>query len=675
MRSDRPIARAAAKEAADGPSGSVARVPRFSAEYMDRTVSPEQDFYRFAAGRWIDENPVPADKSRWASFTELAERNHELIRSLLEACRVDPGPTAGPRRQVGEFYASALDQSGRDARGLSPISGDLEEIERLDSAGGLFPILARLHRRGIGALFEAGPSPDEKDSQHYAFYFLQGGLSMPDRDYYLTEGFAPKAKAFQSHLAASFEALEEEEGSAERAAATVYAIERALAEVSRSRTDLREVEKNYHRETVEELAERYPHLRWKEYLAATGLPAVPFVVVGQPEFFEGLDRLLAARPLEEWRTYLRWSVLRASAPFLTAALEQADFEFFHRTLLGQPEPEPDWLRAQRVLDRAIGEAVGELYVERYFPREARERMAQMVQDLKAVFLDRLKRLEWMTPATRARALAKFARFETKIGHPETFRSYSSVRVDPTDYLGNVRRAAEFDYDRQIRRFGGPVDRTEWGMTPPTVNAYFNRTQNEIVFPAGILQPPFFDLAMDDAVNYGGIGGVIAHEITHGFDDQGRKYDADGNMIDWWTEADAREFAARAEGIVRQYDAFEGMPGLHVNGRLTLGENIADLGGVSIAFEALKRRLTAEPQRRRTVDGFTPEQRFFISWAQIWRENSRDDSRRLRLTIDPHSPGRPRALGPVMNLPEFAQAFSIREGSPMWRPPAERVAIW
>ncbi len=373
--------------------------------------------------------------------------------------------------------------------------------------------------------------------------------------------------------------------------------------------------------------------------------------------------------------YLRWQLLHGSAPFLPTAFEQENFNFFGKVLSGQPEQEPRWKRAAHILDDYIGEALGQLYVEKYFPPDAKARMNELVENEKAVFHDRLEKVPWMTAETRARALAKFARFTQKIGHPQKFRDYSAVEIRRDDLLGNVRRAAVFWSRREIVRIGKPVDRTEWDMTPETVNAYFNPVLNEIVFPAGILQPPYFDLAMDDAVNYGGIGVIIGHEMTHGYDDQGRKYDADGNLNDWWTPADAKAFDDRAQLVVNEYNAFEPLPGLHVNGKLTLGENLADLGGVNIAYEALQRVLAKDPAKRKTIDGFTPEQRFFISFAQIWRTNVRDAEAQRLVTVDPHSPGQFRAYGPLLNVQAFYDAFGIRPGSPMWRPPEQRAIIW
>jgi putative endopeptidase len=458
-------------------------------------------------------------------------------------------------------------------------------------------------------------------------------------------------------------------------AGIVLDMETELAKASRTRVDLRDPNKNYNKFTKAELLGKNPAIDWQVYLAERHLEQVPYAVIGQPEFFEAVDKLVTARPLSDWRVYLRWQVLHASAPFLCRDAEEENFNFFGKVLSGQPEQEPRWKRAFRALDSGIGEPVGELYVEKYFPPEAKTRMQDLVENLKAVFRDHLEKVVWMTEATRAKALAKFTRFTQKIGCPDKFRDYSSVEIKRDDYLGNVRRAAAFEQHRQFARVGQPVDRTEWHMTPPTVNAYFNPLQNEIVFPAGILQPPFFDVTQDDAVNYGAIGVVIGHEITHGYDDEGRKYDAEGNLNEWWTTEDSKEFDARAQKVVDEYNAFEPLPGVHVNGKLTLGENLADLGGVSIAYDALERDLARDPSKRKDIDGFTPEQRFFLSFAQVWRTNIREAEARRLVTVDPHSPGRFRAEGPLVNYQQFFDAFHIKAGDPMWVAPELRAHIW
>jgi len=653
------------------------KVPAFSVDYMDRSVSPATNFYEFAAGQWLKDNPVPADKSRWASFSELAERNWYLIHEILvSAANHDAAlPAGSPTREVGDFFASAMDTNRIETLGLKPIAADLKRIDGITSTAGLFAVLADFHQRGIGGLFNASFGQDAKNSSTYAVGLDQGGLSLPDRDYYLKENFAEKLKEYRAHVQTMFTLLGEKPAAAEANAATVIDLETDLAQASRSRVDLRDPDKNYNKFTGAELAAKTPALAWKVYFTDLNLANPAYEIVGQPEFFTALDKLVAKRPLADWKVYLRWHLLHASAAYLPADFEQENFNFYGKILSGQPEQEPRWKRAAHVIDGSIGEALGQLYVEKYFPPAAKARMNDLVENLKAVFHDRLEKVPWMTAATRTKALAKFERFTQKIGCPDKFRDYSSVVIRRDDYLGNVRRADAFEAHREIARVGRPVDRTEWGMTPETVNAYFNPSMNEIVFPAGILQPPFFDVMKDDAVNYGAIGVVIGHEMTHGYDDQGRKFDADGNLNDWWSAADAKAFDDRAQLVVNEYDAFSPLPGQHVNGKLTLGENLADLGGVNIAYEALERDLAKNPAKRKNIDGFTPEQRFFISFAQIWRMNIRDAEALRLLTVDPHSPGRFRSYGPLLNFDKFYDAFDIKPDSPMWLPPDQRAHIW
>jgi len=650
-------------------------VPAFSLSYMDRAVSPGQDFYSFAEGQWSKDNPVPADKSLWSSFSQLAEYNSYLIHSLLEEAAAGNDPKGTPRREAGDFYRSAMDTNRLEELRFDPITNDLGRIEAIKTTEDLFGLLARFHNEGAGGIFSAGVGPDARQSTLYALELEQGGLSLPDRDYYLKPEFAKYRQAYRDHLAKMFALLGETPDAAATHAEVVFDVERDLARASRTRVELRDPIKNYNKFTKTDLLEKNRAIAWQVYLSERSLGGVSYAIIGQPEFFDAVDKMVQSRPLSDWKVYLRWHVLHGSAPFLCQDAEVENFNFFGKFLSGQPEQEPRWKRAFHTLNGTIGEAVGQLYVEKYFPPEAKARMKDLVENLKTVFRDHLEKVDWMTGETRAKALAKFARFTQKIGCPDKFRDYSSIELRPDDFLGNVRRAQAFEVHRQTVRVGQTVDRTEWGMTPPTVNAYFNPLLNEIVFPAGILQPPFFDVRMDDAVNYGAIGVVIGHEITHGYDDEGRKYDAEGNLNEWWSKKDAEEFDARAQKVVEEYDAFQALPGVHVNGKLTLGENLADIGGVSIAYDALERTLAKDPSQRKTIDGLTPEQRFFISFAQVWRTNIRDAEARRRATVDPHSPGRFRAVGPLVNFGEFFEAFKIKPEDPMWRAPELRAHIW
>lgn len=652
------------------------KTPRFSIENMDKSVDPGADFYRYAAGGWIKNNPVPSDKSRWSGFDELQDRNWQLIRGLLETSAQESTASPGsPRRQVGDFFASAMDTNRIEALGFKAIAADLKRIDDLQDITGLFRLVGEWHERGASCFFSVGVSPNAKNSEYYALQAHQGGLSLPDRDYYLKEDFAKQRSDYLEHVTRMLKLLGETAEQAAAEAKKILEIETAFATASRTRVELRDPNKNYNRFTLAEFAQKNPTSAWPVYFETIGVAKAPEVIVGQPEFFTELDKTLKARPMEDWRTYLRWHTVRSASPYLHSAAESESFAFYGTKLRGQPAQEPRWQRSAKVIDGAIGEALGKLYVEKYFPEAARTRMAELVQNLREVFRERLKNLAWMSEATRGKALAKFDRFTQKIGHPPTFRDYANIEIKRDDYWGNIQRSNVAESRRDAARVGKKVDTAEWHMTPQTVNAYFNPLQNEIVFPAGILQPPFFDLEADDAINYGAIGVVIGHEITHGYDDKGRQYDADGNLNDWWTDADAKEFDARAQKVVAQYGAYEALPGQKVNGQLTLGENIADLGGASIAYEALQRALKKDPAKRRSIDGFTPEQRFFLSLAQLWRTNWREAELRRRLVVDVHSPGQFRAIGPHVNMTEFFDAFGIKSGSLMWREPAARAKIW
>lgn len=627
----------------------------FSTDHMDATVNPWENFYIFSSGTWIRNNPIPPNKTGWGTFQVLRERNDQLLGKILSRCS-ESDSSEDVEKMLGVFYRSAMDTDKLEKLKFSPVEPEIQAIDRIETMQDLRQEVIHLHLSGISPFFRVLSRPDEKNTDIYALYFWQGGLSLPDRDYYLSDSFSEIRSHYLKHIVKYFSMFGVDGSTAEKYSRTVMAIETDLAQASRSQTDLRDAEKNYNRVEIGDLKTRMATLNVDEYLAGMGIPAIDYVVVGQPEFLDFLDGKLKDTPLEDLKVYLKWQVLVDSAPFLHSEAETEHFDMFNRKLRGQEDPEPRWKRAARVIDSLMGEALGKLYVRDYFGKDARDRMSIMVEDIKAVFRDRLKTLPWMTEETRIKALAKFERFRTKIGHPDKFRDYSSIKIVEDDYCGNAGRSGEFEVRREMDRVGKDVDRDEWYMSPPTVNAYFSAPDNEIVFPAGILQPPFFDVSADVAVNYGAIGCVISHEITHGYDDQGRRYDEKGNLRDWWNKDDERNFLEKAQDVVKQYSAKEALPGLHVNGELTLGENIADFGGVSIAYEALQRRLQREPELRKTIDGFTPEQRFFISWAQVWKENIREQQARMYVTMDPHSPNKLRATLPVYNHPDFEKAF-------------------
>jgi putative endopeptidase len=640
---------------------------RFSVGYVDRSVEPGENFYRYACGGWLRVNRIPPDKTAWGPWQILEERVWHELRAILEQ----------PGSQVAELYASGMDVATRDRLGFAPIADDLTRIVGLKSAAEIAPLLADLHTRGSGVLFAADVSPDAKQSAVYALDLWQSSdaLGLPDRDYYLTKQLAKERDAYRAHIGRMLVLTGDSGKSAARQAETILRLETALAKLQRPREELQDSLKNYTKLTVAELAKSAPHFAWSEYCKALGAGALESVVVGQPEYLAGISRLLKSEPLDDWKTYLRWHVISDAAPYLHAAADREHFAFYGTKLNGQPEQAPLWRRVTRTVDDHLGEALGQLYCARHFPESSKARVEEMVRHFHAAFRERLGKVAWMSDATRTKALGKLERFFAKVGHPEKYRDYSAVEIRRDDYFGNVERATQFEWRRKVARLGQPVDRAEWYCSPPTVNAFFMPTQNSITLPAGILQPPMFDPALDDAVNYGNIGATIGHEMTHGFDSDGRQYDADGSLNDWWTAADATQFETRAQKIVEQFNGFTPFPKMHVNGKLTLAENIADLGGLLIAWDALQKALAADPAKRQSIDGFTPEQRFFISYAQSWCVLERSERVKQSLLTDEHAPAETRANGPLMHLPEFYEAFGVKKGSKMWLAPEKRAVIW
>jgi len=649
--------------------------PGFSARHMDLSVAPGADFAKFAAGGWYGRTTIPADKSRWGGFDELAERNWGHLRALVEAAAANPGAPGSNTQKVGDLFASAMDVAAINARGLKPIEPKLARIAAVTTREELAAVCADMHLELGNPLLGMAFYADQKKSDTYGFYLGQGGLSLPSKEYYFSEKFARERWEFIGHVARMLELAGEPKASAYQKAEVVFGLEKAMAENAKLPVELRDRLANYNKMTIAEAVAAYPGVPLRRLIEGLGVPGgVTDVIVGQPKFLEGVSKLMQDRPLDDWKTYVRWHLVSASAAYLTEALDEERFRFQGTVLSGTPKQEPRWQRAARRVDGLVGDALGQLYVAKHFPPESKARMLEMIRNIQAVMRDRLTTLEWMSEETRRKAVAKFDRFEAMIGYTDKWRDYSAVEIRRDDYYGNVIRAIRAESRRQIDRTGTKVDKREWGMTPPTVNAYFSPVTNQIVFPAGILQPPFFDAAMDDAVNYGAIGCVIGHEITHGYDDQGRRSDADGNLVDWWTPEDAAKFRERAQRVVEQFNGYQALPGLAINGQLALGENIADLGGVSIAFEALQRSLKGKPAPAK-IDGFTAEQRFFISWAQQWRTAYREDAMRLQVARGPHAPGNFRAIGPLVNFQPFYDAFGIKEGDKLWKAPADRAKIW
>lgn len=645
----------------------------FDTANLDRTCKPCDDFYQFAMGGWMKANPIPPEYSIWGSFSQLADRNQKNLREILEAA-VEGKAAAGTNEQkIGDFYSSCMDTTAIDAAGAKPIEAELKQIAAVQTLADLEAETARLHKQGVGVLFRFNSTQDAKDSSQVIGAAFQGGLGLPEREYYLKQDEKSQKlrEDYVKHVASMFALLGDSADVTAAEAATVIKMETALATASMKNTDLRDPDKTYHKMTLAELKVLTPGFSWESYFKAVGHPELKEINVGQPDFFKALDAQLTATSIADWKTYLRWHLVNSAAPGLAEKFVNEDFDFRGKTLTGAKEIQPRWKRCVQSTDRSLGEALGLAYVQKYFPPAAKARALEMVHNLLAALRDDLKTLPWMGPETRAQATAKLEAFAVKIGYTEKWRDYTALKIDRRSYAENLVRASEFDFARRLNKIGKPVDRTEWGMTPPTVNAYNNSSMNEIVFPAGIMQPPFYDPSADDAVNYGGMGAVIGHEITHGFDDHGSKFDGQGNLRDWWTPEDLKNFQSRAKCVSDQFDGYVVDGDLHENGKLVLGESIADLGGLAIAYAAYEKSLAGKP-RPLDRDGFTPEQRFFLGWAQVWGANERLEYARLMANTNPHPLGRFRANGPLSNMAEFAKAFGCKHGEAMVREQACKI---
>ena len=669
---------AAMPAATTAPAATAATAPKgegLDVSNIDPAVSPCDDFFHYASGNWLKNNPVPASESSWGSFNVLADRNRLIMRSILDQAAANTTATKGSNDQkVGDFYASGMDTMALERAGLKYLQPELNKIAAVKTTRELQAQIAHQQMLQTGAFFNAGVGQDEKKSDQYAVLFYQGGLSLPDRDYYFKTDASAKSirAALVTYMTDIFKMLGDNEATARQNATTVLRLETQLANASRTNVALRDPQANYNKQSLAETRKLYPNLNLPLILDDLRLGAAQSVIVGQPEFFKELSTLLKAEPLSAWQTYLRWHLVSS----LTSALPKAygDEAFrFGQLLSGAKQQQPRWKRMLRATDGALGEAFGQLYVDKAFPPSSKQKMLVLVGNLKAAMAEHIQQLDWMSAPTKTEALKKLNAFTVKIGYPDKWKDYSALTISRDSYLQNVLAARQWSSLDNLKKFGKPVDRTEWGMTPPTVNAYYNPPMNEIVFPAGILQPPFFDPNADDAVNYGGIGAVIGHEITHGFDDQGRQYDATGNLRDWWTPEDARKFTAKADMVGAQYDAFSPMDSVHVNGKLTMGENLADFGGLSIAYSAMQKAIAGKNVPN--YDGFTPEQRFFLSWAQVWHTNDRPEYLRSLILTNPHSPAQYRTMGPLQNMPQFYEAFGCKPDTKMVRAENMRAQIW
>ncbi len=635
--------------------------------FMDPDVSPCRDFYAYANGAF-DRVPIPGEYSSYGVNQEINERNFAILREILENAARTGGTKGSVIQRVGDFYASGMDEATIEREGLNPLKSLLAEIHAISTPRQLVATVARLHAQGLDVGFGFSAEVDDKDSTAMIAHFSQGGLGLPERDYYTRPGREADdlRTAYVAHVARTLQLAGDSPVSARAAADTIMAFETRLARASRTLVDLRDPEKNYNKVDRAALSKLAPGMDWDTYFKGIRFPAdQKTVLVGQPEFFTALGGMIASEPAATWRVYLRWHPLAETADYLGKSYVDEQFAFQGRTLSGTTEQRPRWKRVLAATDHAIGEDLGQLYVKKAFSPAAKARALAMVKFHLEAMRERLRAADWMIEATKAQAYKKLDTMHSKVGYPDRWRDYGKLRIARRPYVLNVLAASAFEFQRNLAKLGKPVDHDEWNMTPPTNNAYYEPTLNEMCFPAGILQPPFFDEQADDATNYGALASTIGHELTHGFDDQGRQYDAEGNLKNWWTENDVKGFQSRAERVASQYDAFEVLPGLHINGHQTLGENIADVGGLRVAYAAYK--LATRGKRQEPVDGLTPDQRFFIAFAQGWRTNERPEAVRLHVESDLHSPVRWRVLGPVANFPEFRQAFGCTGAEENWPP--------
>lgn len=641
---------------------------------MDLSANACTDFYQYANGNWLKHNPIPADRARYSAYDEVTERNLNDLRIIAESVAKNPGDNKAAQL-VGAYYRSGINQEQIDADGIRPLSEPLQQIEAITNRNDLLKVIGQQHRAGTASLFIFYVDQDAKNTTRYIAQVAQGGLGLPDRDYYLKND--PKTRSirnsYEKYVAQIFNLLGDSEESAKKQAHLVLQFETQLAKASLTKVALRDPQASYHLMSLTKL-NQLSHQDWSAYFGAIGLSDTTQMNIAHPKFMTEAGRMIATQPLSTWKTYLRWQLANSRAKDLSSAFVNANFDFYGRTLAGTKELQPRWKRVLTVIDANIGEALGELYVEKFFTAKAKAGVLEMVDNIKLAMRDSISKLEWMSDQTKQEAYKKLDTLLVKIGYPEHARNYSDLKLDAASFALNNIRSAEFEFQRNLAKLGKPIDRNEWGMTAPTVNAYYNPTMNEMVFPAGILQPPLYHLEADLAANYGNTGATIGHELTHAFDDEGRQFDAQGNLKSWWTKDDEKKFLLRVAAIEKQFDEFNPIDRLHINGKLTAGENIADLGGLKIALQAMHMALSKSPQAEK-IDGLTPDQRFFIANAQSFRGLSRDERLRLQLATDPHAPEKYRVIAPIANMPEFARAFNCPAEKTPLREISKRVDIW
>ncbi|EGT3625502.1 peptidase M13 [Morganella morganii] len=641
---------------------------------FDKAVRPQDDFYKYVNGTWLKNTEIPADRTSIGAFYDLREKSRDDVKAIIEEVAATPNLAAGTDEQkVADLYRSFMDTDTLNKLGVTPIQGEFDAINALKDKNELVKYFAHSQIAGAGTPMAFYIDIDAKNSSRYATHLYQYGLSLPEKDYYFNESerFVNIRKAYLAHIEKMFTlaGLANPKASAE----SILALETAIASKHWDVVENRDSTKTYNLYQVKDLPTLAPDIDWTVYLTALGADKQTDIIVNQPSYIQGLNEVLKTTDLATWKTYMQWQVLTHAANYLSEALDNENFDFFSKTLNGQEEQEPRWKRGVASVNGMLGEVVGKVYVKRHFTPEAKDRMQALVENLRGAYGDSIKDLTWMSDSTKVAAADKLAKFNPKIGYPNKWEDYSKLSIKADDLIGNATRASEVEHAKSLAKLGAPIDKDEWHMTPQTVNAYYNPTMNEIVFPAAILQPPFFNLAADDAVNYGGIGAVIGHEMGHGFDDQGAKFDGEGNMRDWWTEQDLKEFSARGQALIAQYDGYYVFDDLHVNGGLTLGENIGDLSGVTIAYRAYKKSLNG--QEAPVIDGLTGDQRFFIGFTQIWRAKAKEEAMRNRVATDPHSPAEFRALGALSNMPEFYTTYDVKPGDAMYIAPEKRVKIW